>query len=139
MDTLLIGRVTKDPELSWSPGGAAVVNMVIAVDRPGEDAGVDLFSVVVFGKVAEAVAESMIKGYLVSVEGPLHVWVRDTEDCERRCQAVVNARAVALLEGPRNDSPGGDPVRARATPSPSYSVVPPRSSIAVPPWSVHQN
>ena len=77
---VLIGRLTRDPELRYTSSGTAVVNFGIAVDRgfksnqpDGQTA--DFFNVVCWSRLAETVAEYMTKGRLVAVQGrllPLH-------------------------------------------------------------------
>jgi len=66
---VLIGRLTKDPELRFTPGnGTAVTTLTLAVDRYNPKAAqkeADFIPVVVWGKQAEATANYMNKGKLV--------------------------------------------------------------------------
>ena len=68
---VLIGRLTRDPELRYIPGsGNAVANLNIAVDRPySKEKIADFFRVVVFGKPAENCSNYLAKGSQVAVEG----------------------------------------------------------------------
>ncbi len=70
---VLIGRLTRDPELSYTPNTqTAVAHFSIAVDRPrrnGEDAGADFIRITVFGKQAETVDRYLSKGKQVAVQG----------------------------------------------------------------------
>ena len=70
---VLIGRLTKDPELKYTPGnGIAVSSLTVAVDnynsKTGEK-GADFISVVVWGKSAENVAQYCVKGSQIAVSG----------------------------------------------------------------------
>ncbi len=69
---ILIGRLTKDSELRYSPTGMAVVKNSIAVDDGfGEKKKTDFFNIVCFGKTAEATAQYTEKGSKVSIVGKL--------------------------------------------------------------------
>lgn len=70
---VLIGRLTKDPELRYTPGtGIAVSSLTVAVDnynsKTGEK-GADFIPVVVWGKSAENVAQYCVKGSQIAVSG----------------------------------------------------------------------
>lgn len=71
--TVLIGRLTKDPELKYIAGsGTAVTTVTLAVDRrgkAGEKQEADFIPVVVWGKQAENLATYTAKGKLVAVSG----------------------------------------------------------------------
>ena len=70
---VLIGRLARDPELSYTPNTqTAVSHFTIAVDRPrrnGEDAGADFIRVTVFGRQAETCDRYLAKGRQVAVQG----------------------------------------------------------------------
>lgn len=70
---ILIGRLTKDPELRYIPStGNAVGTFSIAVDRPlSKEKTTDFFEVVAFGRQAESVANYLAKGKLVGVKGSI--------------------------------------------------------------------
>jgi single-strand DNA-binding protein len=75
--SILIGRLTKDPELRYTPAGHGVATFTLAVDRPftsesGEKEA-DFLPVVVWRKKAESVANYCRKGKLVAVEGRIQV------------------------------------------------------------------
>ncbi|MGB9904044.1 MAG: single-stranded DNA-binding protein, partial [Desulfotomaculales bacterium] len=79
---ILIGRLARDPELRYTPGGTAVTRLVLAVDRSfvnrqGEREA-DFIDVVVWQKQAETCANYLGKGRMVAVEGRLQV--RSYED-----------------------------------------------------------
>jgi len=72
-NVVLIGRLTRDPELSYTPNTqTAVAHFSIAVDRPrrnGEDAGADFIRITVFGRQAETCDRYLSKGRQVAVQG----------------------------------------------------------------------
>ena len=99
----LIGRLTKDPELKFTPGtGTAVANFTMAVDRrlPNKDGQreADFISIVVWGKQAENTANYMSKGKLIAVSGRLQVRSYDAKDGTKRYVTEVVAEEVQFLD-----------------------------------------
>lgn len=69
---ILIGRLTKDPELRYIPESqTAVANFIIAVDRPNTKDKTDFIRIQCFGKVAENCERFLVKSRLVGVQGRL--------------------------------------------------------------------
>lgn len=81
---VLIGRLTKDCELRYTPAGVAVANFTLATDRPFKNqAGekeTDFIPIVVWRKQAENCAEYISKGSLVAIDG--RIQVRNYENTE---------------------------------------------------------
>lgn len=99
---VLIGRLTKDPDLRFTAGkGTAVASFTIAVDRrfktPGQPEA-DFIPVVVWGKQAEATANYMSKGKLISVSGRIQTRNYEANDGTRRYVTEVVADEVQFLE-----------------------------------------
>lgn len=99
---VLIGRLTKDPDLRFTAGkGTAVASFTIAVDRrfktPGQPEA-DFIPVVVWGKQAEATANYMSKGKLISVSGRIQTRSYEANDGTRRYVTEVVADEVQFLE-----------------------------------------
>lgn len=68
--TLLIGRMTRDPELKTvGANNTSTTRITLAIDRPGKDAGTDFINVQVWGAQAENVCKYLSKGRQVAVEG----------------------------------------------------------------------
>ena len=111
---VLIGRLTRDPELRSLPSGASVCNMRLACNGRQRDASGEyserpnFFDVSAFGGSAETVAQFMRKGRRVAIDGRLE-W-REWADAEgQRRQAVsVVADKVLFLDPPREESDGDD-------------------------------
>lgn len=85
---VLIGKLTKDPELRYTPGnGVAVSSLTVAVDnynsKTGEK-GADFIPVVVWGKSAENVAQYCVKGSQIAVSGRIANRSYDAKDGTKR-------------------------------------------------------
>lgn len=70
---VLVGRLTKDPELSYTPNGTAVANFTVAVNRPfsnqqGEREA-DFINCVIWRKQAENLVNYMKKGSMIGIDG----------------------------------------------------------------------
>ena len=105
---ILIGRLTKDPDLRYTQSGVAVARFSVAVSRPyanqqGERE-TDFIDVVAWRKLAEVCAHNLTKGRLVGVEGRLQVRSYDDSQGIRRRVAEVVADNVHFLDRPRDGS-----------------------------------
>ncbi len=102
----MIGRLVKDPELRYTPSGAAVANFTIAVDRPFTTRQgtkeTDFIDIVAWQKLAETVANNLSKGRLVAVDGRLQVRSYETQDGQRRRVSEVVAENVRFLDWPKD-------------------------------------
>lgn len=111
---ILIGRLTRDPELRYTPSGTAVANFRLAVDRPFVDKqgnrGTDFIDIVVWRKLGEVCARHLGKGRLVAVEGRLEIRSYEDNQGIRRRVAEVIADNVRFLDGAKSqDSAGQNP------------------------------
>ena len=110
---ILIGRLTRDPELRYVPSGAPVASFTLAVDRPFRDQQgnreTDFIDVVAWRKLAEQVSQYMSKGRMVAVEGRLQIRSYETQDGQKRKVAEVVADGVRFLDRarPGGGTPGG--------------------------------
>lgn len=96
-----LGRLTKDVELKYTPGGTAVANITVAVNRTYKTEGqpdADFIPVVVWNKQAENVANFVKKGHQVSVEGRLQTRSFDGQDGKKVYIMEVVAERVHFLE-----------------------------------------
>ncbi|MBU3158966.1 single-stranded DNA-binding protein [Clostridium frigoris] len=105
---VLVGRLTKDPELKFAQGtGTAVATFTVAVNRRFKREGqpdADFVPIVVFGKQAEATANYMSKGKLLSVSGNIQTRNYEAKDGTRRYVTEVIADEVDFLEWGGNKS-----------------------------------
>lgn len=103
---VLIGRLTRDPELRYTGTGNAVASFALAVDRPFKnqqgERDTDFIRIVTWRKLAELCANNLGKGRLVAVEGRLQI--RNYEDKEgvRKQAAEVVADSVTFLDWPKD-------------------------------------
>lgn len=105
---ILIGRLTKDPELRYTPSGVAVTQFTLAVDRPftnqqGEREA-DFINIVVWRQLAETVANYLRKGRLTAVEGRIQVRHYDNNEGKRVYVTEVVGDNVRFLESPNRDN-----------------------------------
>lgn len=109
---VLLGNLTRDPELRYTPSGTAVCQVGLGLNRRYRDqAGAlqqetSFVEVVVWGKQAEAVAAHMTRGRAVFVEGRLRQESWETEAGEKRSRLTVVAQRVTFL--PRNGAAPSD-------------------------------
>lgn len=69
---VFIGRTTKSPELRYAPGtGTAVCRFTLAVNRPYKKDETDFINCVAFGKIAETIAQYVLKGRQVAITGSI--------------------------------------------------------------------
>lgn len=115
---VLIGRLTKDPELKFTPGnGTAVATLTLAVDRrmPNKNGQreADFIQVTVWGKSAENTANYMSKGRLMGVSGRIQTRTYEAKDGTRRYVTEVVADEVQFLDKGTgtNSSNGASPNR----------------------------
>ncbi len=119
---VLIGRLTKDPELRYTPSGVAVAQFTLAVNRPfsnqqGEREA-DFIPVVVWRAQAENCANFLRKGRLAAVDGRLQVRSYDNNEGKRVYVTEVVAEDVRFLES-RDAANGAGPRDEMAPPPPS--------------------
>jgi len=119
---ILIGRLTRDPELRYTPSGDPVCNFSLAVDRPftsqNGEKQTDFIDVVTWRKVAEQVSQYLSKGRLVAVEGRLQIRsYTDSADVRRKAAEVV-ANTVRFLDS-RRPAAGTEEAPAAADDAPA--------------------
>lgn len=105
---VLIGRLTKDPELRYTPSGVAVTQFTLAVNRPFQnqqgEREADFIPVVTWRQLAETCANYLRKGRLVGIEGRIQVRSYDNNEGKRVYVTEVVADNVQFLES--NNSNG---------------------------------
>jgi single-strand DNA-binding protein len=98
---VLIGRLTKDPELKLTPGnGTAVTTITLAVDKYNsvtKQREADFISVTIWGKQAESTANYMSKGSLMAISGRIQTRTYDAKDGTKRYVTEVVANEVSFL------------------------------------------
>jgi single-strand DNA-binding protein len=94
----LVGNITRDPELRFTPSGAAVANFGLAVNRRWRnqqtnewEEQVSFFDIVCWRELAENVSESLTKGARIMVSGRLDQRSWETENGDKRSKVEVVA------------------------------------------------
>ena len=91
----LVGNITREPELRFTPGGMPVATFGLAVNRKvNDEERTSFFDVVCFGSLAENVAESVDKGARVLVVGRLEQRSWETKDGDKRSKVEIVADEV---------------------------------------------
>ena len=106
---ILIGNLTRDPELRYTPDGTPVASFTIAINRPftnqqGEKQA-DFIPVVVWRKAAKSCSEYLTKGSQVAVDGRLQIRSYEDKDGIRRKVAEVIAWRVEFLQRLKGRAP----------------------------------
>lgn len=108
---VLVGRLTKDPELRYTPNGAAVANFTLAVNRnftnQSGERDADFINCVTWRRQAENVANFLKKGSLAGVDGRIQTRNYENQHGQRVFVTEVQAESVQFLE-PKNSSSRGD-------------------------------
>lgn len=99
---VLVGRLTRDPEMRYTQSGIAVTRFTLACDRPfgGQDGKkeTDFIDCTVWRKQAENVAQYLKKGNMAGVDGRLQISSYEGQDGQKRQRAEVVADSVRFLE-----------------------------------------
>ena len=100
---ILIGRLTRDPELRYTSSNRAVCQFSIAIDRPftNQTTGqreTDFINIVVWDKTAENVGKYMSKGRLIAVEGRIQTRNYDNNEGKKVYVTEVVASNIQFLE-----------------------------------------
>ena len=109
---ILLGNLTRDPELRYTPNGAAVASFGMAINRryrQGEEwrEEVCFVDIETWGRQAETVGEYLSKGNLAMVEGRLKWRSWETQDGQKRSKHEVVADNVQFMPRGRDDAMGG--------------------------------
>jgi single-strand DNA-binding protein len=102
---ILMGRLTRDPEMRTTTTGKSIASFSLAVDRGGQDDQADFFDITAWEKLAELVNQYLSKGRRCLVQGRLRQdsW-DDKETGKKRSKVEVVATDVTFLDGPSGDS-----------------------------------
>jgi len=127
---ILMGNLTRDPELRYTPKGTAVARIGLAVNRvwrteAGENREeVTFVDVDAYGKTAETIAQYLKKGNPLLVEGRLrlHTW-EDKQTQQKQSKLRVDLETFKFV-GPSNREGGAVPAAPRAAAPPSAAAEP---------------
>ena len=105
---ILIGRLTRDPEVRYTTSNRAVAQFTIAIDRPftKEDGtkDTDFINIVAWDNLGENAGKYLAKGRLVAVEGRLQIRNYENNEGRRVYVSEVVANNIQFLESNRNNN-----------------------------------
>ena len=124
---VIMGRLTRDPELRHTPNGVAVASFTLAVDRgfapkDGGDRQTDFIDVVAWRNTAEFVSKYFIKGQMAAVTGRLQIRDWTDKDGNKRRSAEVVAENIYFTESKRSREASFGPVEVKEDFSAGYST-----------------
>ena len=108
--TVLVGRLTKNPELRYTPSGVPMARFILAVNRPfsnqqGEKEA-DFINCIAWRKQAENLSNYMKKGNMVGIEGRIQTGSYEGQDGKRVYTTDVIADSVQFLEARGGNTQG---------------------------------
>ena len=104
---ILVGRLTRDPEVRYTQTGKAVASFSVAVDHGfGDNKRADFIPIVVWDKLAEVCGNNLTKGRRILVEGRLQISEYEKDGQKRRSTEVV-AQNIEFLDN--KQAVGGSP------------------------------
>jgi single-strand DNA-binding protein len=125
---MLIGNLTKDPELRYTPSGTAVCSFRVATNRSWTPADsserreeTEFHRIVTWNKLAELCSQLLTKGRKVYIEGRLQTRSWDTPEGEKRFATEVVAEDMVLLDSRRMLEERGEEAEKEETPVASQS------------------
>ncbi len=107
-----MGNLTRDPELRYTPSGAAVANLGLAMNRVYKDKSGEkkeeatFVRVVAWGRQAEICGQYLTKGSALFVEGRLQSRSWETDDKQKRTTLEIVASSIQFV-GSKKDGAGG--------------------------------
>ena len=126
---MLIGNLTRDPELRKTPSGQSVANFSIATNRVYTDAAgqkkeqVDYHNIVAWGKLAEICGQYLVKGKKVYIDGRLQTRDWEGQDGQKKYRTEIVADNMIMLGAP-GQSGGGQANKPAEAAGPAVADVP---------------
>ncbi|OGZ53977.1 MAG: hypothetical protein A3H64_03840 [Candidatus Ryanbacteria bacterium RIFCSPLOWO2_02_FULL_45_11c] len=133
---MLIGNLTRDPEVRSMPSGQPVANFGIATNRVWRDKEgqkqqqADFHNVVAFGKLAETISQYMKKGNMIYVEGRLTTRNWDAPDGAKKSRTEIIAETVQFGPRPGGGQGGSYSQESGAGNTPRQTQQPPHEDVA---------
>ena len=106
----LIGRLTKDPEVRYTDGGASIARFSIAVDRRFKQEGgesADFINCVAFGKTAEFIEKYFTKGKKIAITGRIQTGNYTNKDGQKVYTTDVVVKTTEFVESKSMDASNG--------------------------------
>lgn len=110
---ILMGRLTRDPELRHTNSGTAVVSFTIAVEhRASQETHTDFIDIVAWKGTAEFVSKYFTKGQMIAVYGRLSIRDWTDKDGNKRKSAEVVADNVYFTDSKKSRTESAEPAQA---------------------------
>ena len=135
---LVIGNLTRDPEIKALPSGIKVCTFSVATNRVWKDKNgakqesADYHNVVVFGRQAETAGQYLRKGSSVLVEGRMQTRSWDAQDGTKKYRTEIVADRVQFGNRPGAGAPSGAPVKEVSAAEDGSANAAPIDTIAYP-------
>ena len=99
-----VGRLTRDPELKYTPAGTAVASFSLAVSKTWSQNGerkeqVSFFNCIAWAKLGETIAEYCKKGHRIGIEGNLQQRRWEDQDGNKKAVVEIVATGLQFLQG----------------------------------------
>ena len=123
---VIMGRLTRDPELRHTPNGVAVASFTLAVDRgftpkDGGERQTDFIDVVAWRNTAEFVSKYFVKGQMAAVTGRLQIRDWTDKDGNKRRSAEIVAENIYFTESKKSREANFGPIEVKDDFSGGYS------------------
>lgn len=102
--SILIGRLTRDPDIRTTSNGEKTARFTLAVDRGGQNAGADFISCVAFKKTAELIEQYITKGTRIGVEGRINTGSYTKQDGTKVYTTDVLVDRIEFLESKKDET-----------------------------------
>lgn len=116
---ILVGRLTKTPELKSTPNGKSVVNFTLAVQRDKDNT--DFINCIAWSKTAEILAQYTSKGSMVAVEGRIQTRTYDSNG-EKKYVTEVVCDGLTLCDSKPKEEEKAVPFEQYTTRKSAYSI-----------------
>ena len=101
---ILIGRLTKDPDLRFAAGsGTAVTRFTVAVNRQMKRDEADFINCIAFGKTGETIAQYLTKGRQIAINGNIRTGSYDAKDGTKRYTTDVVVETFEFINNGKKD------------------------------------
>ena len=102
---VLLGRLTKDPELRYAAGsGTAVCRFTVAINRQFKKDETDFINCVAFGKTGETIAQYITKGRQIAITGSIRTDSYDAKDGTKRYTTDVIVETFEFVESKKKET-----------------------------------
>lgn len=123
---ILVGRLTRDPELRSTASGVSVVNFTVAIQRRYKDASgerpTDFINCVAFGRTADFIKSYFAKGNMISCDGSIQTRTWDDNEGKRHYFTEVIVNDAGFVESKREGSARETGDNEDAQPEPDMPV-----------------